>query len=160
VPSCVEENLNMKSSFLIVVDRGNLKAFRVEKVPADRPPRVQLVQAISLADAHAKISEVNTDMAGRFPAGNSAHANGSGDRHYEIEGTRRCARQLAELITNILQEQHAENWAFAAPAEINQAVLDLLGAGLRKQVVENVQRDLVNLSPNDLLGHFNNVKAA
>jgi hypothetical protein len=150
----------MKSSFLIVADRGNLKAFRVEKVPADRPPRVQLVQSFSLADAHTKISEVNTDMAGRFPAGNSAHANGSGDRHYEIEGDRRSARQLAELITTILNEHTPENWCFAAPAEINQAVLEQLDARLRKQVVENVHRDLVNTNPNEVVGHFANVKAA
>src|SRR5437016_5144839 len=97
----------MKSSFLIVADRGNLKAFRVEKVPADRPPRLQLIQALSFADAHAKISEVNTDMAGSFPVGagpsgngggNGRHQNSISEKHYEIEGNRRTARQLAEVI--------------------------------------------------------------
>src|SRR5688572_23873030 len=59
---------NMKSSFFIVANRGNLKAYRAEKVPADRPPRMQLVQAITLPDAHFKPTDIFTDEAGGFPA--------------------------------------------------------------------------------------------
>ena len=67
-------NQPMKSSFIIVADRGNLKAFRVEKVPNGRPPRMQLVQAFTLTAPHLKISEINTDLAGRFPAGSGSAA--------------------------------------------------------------------------------------
>lgn len=143
----------MKSSFLIVTDRGNLKAYRVEKAAAERPPRLHLVQSISLAEAHAKTGEVNTDSAGRFMGSTS-------DRHYELENDRRSAKHLAEQITNLLREHHPDHWSFAAPAEINQPVLDHLDASLRKQVVQNVQRDLVKLSPGDLLEHFTAVRAA
>ena len=122
----------------------------------ERPPRVQLVQSVSLADGHAKDSEIHTDSGGRF----AAKASGSGDRHYELENNRRNAKQLAEQIALILREHHPDAWSFAAPAEINQPVLDHLDAGLRKQVVENLPRDLVKLSPNDLLGHFQAVRAA
>ncbi len=145
----------MKSSFLIVTDRGNLKAYRVEKAAAERPPRLHLVQAISLAEAHARTGEVNTDSAGRFPG-----MNATGDRHYELENDRRSVKHLAEQITSLLREHHPDHWSFAAPAEINQSVLDHLDAGLRKQVVQNVQRDLVKLSPGDLLEHFTAVRAA
>jgi hypothetical protein len=68
----------MKSSFLIVADRGNLKAYRVEKVPGDRPPRVALVQAFTFTDAHLKITDKLSDMAGRFPVGSApAQSQGS-----------------------------------------------------------------------------------
>ena len=70
----------MKSSFLIVTDRGNLKAYRVEKAAAERPPRLHLVQSIALAEAHAKTGEVNTDSAGRFMGSTS-------DRHYSSKTT-------------------------------------------------------------------------
>ena len=145
----------MKSSFLIVTDRGNLKAYRVEKAAAERPPRLQLVQAISLAEAHVKTGEIHTDSAGRFPG-----VSATGDRHYNIEADRRSAKHLAEHITTVLREHNPDNWSFAAPSDINQPVLDQLEPGLRKQVVQNVQRDLVKLSPNDLLEHFTAVRAA
>lgn len=145
----------MKSSFLIVTDRGNLKAYRVEKPAAERPHRLQLVQAISLAEAHARTGDINTDSAGRFPG-----TGATGDRHYEIENDRRSAKHLAEHITTVLREHSPEHWSFAAPSDINQSVLDHLEAGLRKQVVENVARDLVKLSPGDLLEHFTAVRAA
>jgi hypothetical protein len=145
----------MKSSFLIVTDRGNLKAYRVEKAAGERPPRLQLVQAISLAEAHARTGDVNTDSAGRFPG-----TGATGDRHYNIEADRRSAKHLAEHITTVLREHNPENWSFAAPSDINQPVLDQLDAGLRKQVVENLQRDLVKLSPSDLLEHFTAIRAA
>jgi hypothetical protein len=145
----------MKSSFLIVTDRGNLKAYRVEKAAAERPPRLQLVQAISLAEAHARTGEVNTDSAGRFPG-----LSATGDRHYEIENDRRNVKHLAEYITTLLREHSPESWSFAAPSDINQPVLDQLEAGLRNQVVQNVQRDLVKLAPGDLLEHFTALRAA
>ena len=84
----------------------------------------------------------------------------TGDRHPDLENDRRSAKHLAEHITTLLREHHPENWSFAAPSDINQPVLDHLDAGLRKQVVQNVQRDLVKLSPGDLLEHFTAVRAA
>src|SRR5215218_6279935 len=101
----------MKSSFLILADRGNLKAYRVEKVPNDRPPRLHLVQGLTLPDAHTKISEKNTDQAGRFPVGSTPaqsqgrHQNSIAERHYEIETGKRLAKQLAEHITKILEQE-------------------------------------------------------
>jgi hypothetical protein len=144
----------MKSSFLIVTDRGNLKAYRVEKAAAERPLKLQLVQSISLAEAHAKVSEIHTDQAGQLSQ------SGTAERHFELENDRRNAKHLAEYITNLLREHQAEWWSFAAPSEINQTVLDQLDPGLRKQVVENVRRDLVKLSPADLAGHFSALRAA
>ena len=146
----------MKSSFLIVTDRGSLKAYRVEKTAAERPPRLQLVQALDIAEGHWRTGEINTDSAGRF----AASASGTGERHYDLENNRRSAKQLAEQIAVILREHQPDYWSFAAPADINQPVLDNLDAGLRKQVVENLQRDLVKVSPGDLLGHFQAVRAA
>jgi hypothetical protein len=156
----------MKSSFLIVTDRGNFKAFRVEKVPADRPPRVALVQAYSMTDAHLKISERNTDLAGRFPVGSTPgqsqgrHQNSIAEQHLDLETDRRLIKEIAAHITEVLQQEQPEAWSFAAPATIHEAVLKELPPKLRQQLAEQVTADLVNIEPNKLLNHFSAVRAA
>jgi hypothetical protein len=100
------------------------------------------VQAISLAGVHVRTGDVNTVSAGRFPG-----VSATGDRHDSIEADRRSAKHLAEHITTLLREHNPENWPFAAPADINQPVLDQVEAGLRKQVVQNVPQNLVKVSP-------------
>ncbi len=149
----------MKSSFLIIADRGNLKAFRVEKTANERPPRLQLVEALSLVEAHRKAGEMNTDLAGGFPAvgsrGNGGrHQNSISDRHYEIETGRRICRQLACHIASILRREQPDHWSFAAPAEINDAVLDELEPGLRRHIAENLRLGLVNASAEEVLERF------
>jgi hypothetical protein len=152
--------LTMKSSFLIVADRGNLKAYRVEAVPNGRAPRVHLVQAFTLPGAHLKISEVNTDQAGRFPVGSTPaqsqgrHQNSIAERHYEIETGKRLARRLAEHIEDVLKQEQPRNWSFAAPSEINHAILDELEPSYRSNIAENLPLDLVNLPPHELLDRF------
>ncbi|RYD72098.1 MAG: hypothetical protein EOP84_23760 [Verrucomicrobiaceae bacterium] len=157
----------MKSSFIIVADRGNLKAYRVEKVPNDRPPRVQLVQAFTLTGAHMKISEINTDMAGRFPQGSTPgqsqgrHQNAIAEQHnLPLEIDKRLVKQLAEHITTVLKQEQPGSWAFAAPAMINKAVVSELDPSLAKLLGDNIQSDLVNVEPSHLLEHFQGVRAA
>ena len=157
----------MKSSFIIVADRGNLKAFRVEKVPNGRPPRLQLVQAFTLTEAHMKISEINTDMAGRFPVGSTPaqsqgrHQNAIAEqKHLGIEIDRRLVKQLAEHITSILRNEAPGSWALAAPAMINRSLLDELDPALVRQLTDNIQADLVNIETSDLLDHFAGARAA
>jgi hypothetical protein len=153
----------MKSSFLIIADRGNLKAFRVEKTANERPPRLQLIEALSLVEAHRKISEMNTDLAGRFSVGGAAagargnngrHQNSISDRHYEIEMGRRICRQLACHIASILRREQPDHWSFAAPPEINDAILDELEPGLRRHIAENIRLDLVNATAEEVLERF------
>jgi hypothetical protein len=156
----------MKSSFIIVADRGNLKAYRVEKVPNGRPPRLQLVQALTLTDAHMKISDINTDLAGRFPAGSTPgqsqgrHQNAIAEQHLDIEIDRRIVKQLAEHIGSILKHEQPGSWSFAAPSTINRAVLNELDPAFARQLGVNLQSDLVNIDPADLLERFDGAKAA
>ncbi len=158
----------MKSSFFIVADRGNLKAFRVEKVPTNHAPRLHLVQAFSFVDGHLKVSEMNTDLEGGFPAGGGPpsgqgggmrHQNSTAEKHYNIEHDKRAAKQLAETITELLTQERPGTWSFAAPGEIKEAVLSHLEPGMRKGLAESLSRDLVNVPPQQLLEHFTAVRA-
>lgn len=157
----------MKSSFIIVADRGNLKAFRVEKVPNGRPPRMQLVQAYTLTASHLKISEINTDLAGRFPVGSGSasslgrHQNAIAEQHnLPLEIERRAVKLLAEHISSILRQEQPGAWAFAAPSMINRAVLSELEPALTRQLMENIQQNLVNTEPGELIEHFEAARAA
>lgn len=156
----------MKSSFFIIADRGNVKAFRAEKVPADRPPRMQLVEAFTLTNAHFKTTDVYTDMAGSFPTQTGAgsrqtvQGNSVAEKHYDIEIDRRLVKELAGHITSILRKEAVEWWSFAAPSNIHEAVLAQLEPALRQRLAEQVTSDLVNTPTPELLSHFSSVRAA
>src|SRR5881398_2850505 len=62
----VTDSAMTPTSLIIVTDRGSLKAYRVDETPT-RGPSLHLVQAFDLTDAHGKLIDKVTDLAGRFP---------------------------------------------------------------------------------------------
>ena len=146
------------TSFVIVADRGSLKAFRVEETPT-RGPSLQLVQAFNLTDAHGKLSDKLSDLAGRFPVTNGAGAHRGAASiaertQLENETDRRLYKQLADEITKVVSENSTEGWSFAAPAEMHSAIVDLLPARVRDRIIEPVKSDLVKVEPANLPAHF------
>lgn len=128
---------------------------------------MQLVQAFTLTAPHLKISEINTDMAGRFPVGSTPaqsqgrHQNAIAEQNnLPIEIDKRIVRQLAEHITDILRQEQPGAWAFAAPAMINRAVISELDPAIARQLTENIQQDLVNIDPTEIIDHFEAARAA
>src|SRR5262249_62028587 len=61
-------------SLVIVSDRGSLKAYRVNETPT-RGPSLQLVQAFDMTDAHGRLIDKVSDLAGRFPVTEGAGAH-------------------------------------------------------------------------------------
>jgi Protein required for attachment to host cells len=148
------------TSLIIVVDRGGLKAYRVNKTPT-RGANLQLVQALDITDAHGRYDEKLTDQAGRFPVsdGNGRHANAIAERTaLETENNRRICKQLAEHIARVVQREGAEGWSFAAPASIHSSVTELLPRAVCNQVVEHVKSDLVKVEPSKLPEHFRSLQ--
>ena len=150
------------TSLIIVTDRGSLKAYRVNETPT-RGPSLQLVQAFDLTDAHGRLIDKVTDLAGRFPV-----TNGAGGHHgaasiaertqLETETDRRIHKELADQITKIVSLDGKEGWSFAAPAEIHGAIVDLLPAAVRDRIVEHVKSDLVKTEPAKLPAHFRSLR--
>lgn len=154
------------TSLVIVADRGNLKAYKVDETPS-RGPSLQLVQAFELTDAHGRYQDKLTDQAGRFPVGDGGGQAGSG-RHQnaiaerqglETENDRRLHKQLADHVEEIIRAHAPEGWSFAAPASINSTVVDLLTSDIRDRIVENVKSDLVNIEPAKLPAHFQSLQS-
>lgn len=153
------------ASLIIVTDRGTLKAYKVDDAP-NRGPSLQLVQSLEFTDAHGRYQDKLTDQAGRFSAGDGGAADATG-RHMggvaerqgiETENDRRIFKQLAENITDVVQNAGTEGWSFAAPASIHSAIVDLLPPAVRDRIVEHVKSDLVKIEPAKLSGHFRSLQ--
>jgi Protein required for attachment to host cells len=150
------------SSLVIVTDRGSLKAYRVNETPT-RGPSLQLVQAFNITDAHGRLVDKLSDLAGRFPV-----SDGAGARHgpssiaertqLAAETDRRIQKELADQITKIVSSNGKEGWSFAAPAEIHGAIVDLLPPAVRDRIVEHVKSDLVKVEPAKLISRFRSLQ--
>ena len=150
------------TSLIIVTDRGSLKAYRVDETPT-RGPSLHLVQAFDLTDAHGRLIDKVTDLAGRFPVSDGAgggHANSIAERtQLETETHRRIQKQLADQIVKIVSRNGKEGWSFAAPAEIHGAIIDLLPVPVRDRIVEHVKSDLVKTESSKLPAHFRSLRS-
>lgn len=153
------------SSLIIVADRGSMKAYRVVETP-NRGPSLQLVQSVELTDAHGRYQDKLSDQAGRFPVGDGGGQGASG-RHMnaiaerqclETENDRRIFRQLGEHIAEVVRNEAAEGWSFAAPTEIYPSIADQLPKPIRDRIVEHVKSDLVKIEPAKLPGHFRSLQ--
>jgi hypothetical protein len=150
------------SSLVIVTDRGSLKAYRVNETPT-RGPSLQLVQAFNMTDAHGRLVDKVSDLAGRFPVSESAGAHrgpaSTAERtQLATETDRRIQKELADQIAKIVSQNGNDGWSFAAPAEIHTAIVDLLPAGVRQRIVEHVKSDLVKIEPARLMSHFRSLR--
>jgi hypothetical protein len=149
------------TSLVIVTDRGSLKAYRVDETPT-RGPSLHLVQAFDITDAHGRLIDKVTDMAGRFPigdAGSGRHMNAIAERtQLETETHRRIYKQLADQIAKVVKSDGVEGWSFAAPAEFHSAIVELLPTDVRNRIVEHVKSDLVKVEPSKLGTHFRSLQ--
>ncbi|MFN2541698.1 MAG: host attachment protein [Chthoniobacterales bacterium] len=149
------------TSFVVVADRGSLKAYRVDETPT-RGPSLHLVQALNLTDAHGKLIDKLTDLAGRFPVSDGGarqhHAASIAESKLENETDRRILKQLADQIEKVVNENGTAGWSFAAPSEIHSAIVDLLPGRIRDLIVEHVKSDLVKIEPAKLSNHFRSLR--
>ena len=102
------------SSLVIVTDRGSLKAYRVNETPT-RGPSLQLVQAFNITDAHGRLIDKVSDLAGRFPVteGAGAHrgpASTAERTQLATETDRRIQKELADQIAKIVSQSGKDGW--------------------------------------------------
>jgi Protein required for attachment to host cells len=149
------------ASLVIVADRGSLKAYQVHETPT-RGPSLKLVQAFDTTDAHGRLIDKVTDLAGRFPVTESAGAHRGAasiaESKLATETDRRINKELADQIAKIVNGSGKEGWAFAASAKIHSAIVDLLPGRVRDRIVEHVKSDLVKVEPAKLPNHFRSLR--
>ena len=153
-------SLMTPTSLIVVADRGTFKAYRVDETPT-RGPSLHLIQAFNITDAHGKMIDKVTDLAGRYGVADGAgihHGASTADSKLETETDRRIYKQLADQIVKIIERRGKEGWSFAAPAEIHSAIVDLLPGNVRDRIVEHVKSDLVKTEPTKLPEHFRSLR--
>jgi hypothetical protein len=149
------------TSLVIVADRGSLKAYRVNETPM-RGPSLKLVQAFDITEAHGRLIDKVTDLAGRFPVTETAGPHRGqasiAESKLQTETDRRINKELADQIVKIINGNSGEGWSFAAPSEIHGAIVDLLPGRVRDRIVEHVKSDLVKVEPAKLSNHFRSLR--
>src|SRR5207237_3606821 len=93
------------ASLVITADRGSLKAYQVNETPT-RGPSLKLIQAFDITDAHGKMIDKVTDLAGRFAVTESAGAHRGAasisESKLETETDCRIHKELADHIDKIV----------------------------------------------------------
>ena len=147
------------TSLIIVADRGSLKAYRVNETPT-RGASLKLIQAFNVTDAHGKMVDKVTDLAGRYAAndGSGMHQASIAETKLETETERRINKQLADQITKIVKSDGVEGWSFAAPASCHNAIIELLSPEVRGRIIEFVKSDLVKVEAAKLTSHFRSLQ--
>ena len=149
----------MKKTLVVVTDLGCLKAYRLKNNHPNRKPHLELLEEFTSADAHEKMAEKLTDLAGRFPRSGGGAANrgamSDGERHnIELESRKRLVRQLAHRLNALARSPEVEYCLLAASREINHQLLNELEPQVRAKIQKNVPAYLTKVEPTELLRHF------
>lgn len=146
------------NTVIIAANLGHLKAFRVAETPMGTR-RLELIKEVEFPEAHGRLQDKVTDMAGRFSVGTGMATPGEALKA-KLEVERRLVKLVGEQIEGVLNSERPEYWHLAATSEIHQALLNELPPELRQRIVRHVQADLTNVPAPDVLVHFMPVKAA
>ena len=149
----------MKNKLVIVTDLGCFRAYRVDRSAGARSPRLKLIEEFTPENAHARLSEIVTDGAGRFPKGagpqNVSGDMSSGERNdLVLEERRRLIKQVAARLEAQLAADDVESCRFAAASEINRQILDEVSPRARGKIAANVAGNLVKTDKSELLQRF------
>jgi hypothetical protein len=142
-------------SFLIVADRGRLVAYSCE-TESQRGSVPRMVAEVTFSEGHDKLSEVVTDQAGGFPDGGTAgRGNAAAERLTLInEIDLQNFRRVGNCINHVLSSHHPKEWGFAAPSEINRAILEYVKPEFTGKLAQNLPKDLTKLPADELVGRF------
>jgi hypothetical protein len=148
----------MKNTLVVVADLGGFKAFRLENNQLSRSPHLDLLDEFNNTEAHGRLVDRVSDLAGRFPRGTGLKAGGAmsdGERHnIELESRKRLVRQLAQRLNALARGPEIERWLLAASKEINHQLLEELEPQVRAKIAKNVPADLTKLERTAILRHF------
>jgi hypothetical protein len=132
------------SSLIIVVDRGSLRAYRVQETPT-RGSHLELAQAFEVTDVMNAASARHVTPMSDWP-------------QLEAEMDRRVCKELATEIAKIVERNPGEGWSFAAPKSIYAKIVELLPPEIQERIVEHVESDLVKLPAAALPSHFRSLQ--
>lgn len=139
---------------LIVVDRGMIKAFLSNGQQPGSVP--QLADTIRIDEAHQRYQDMYTDQAGSFAKRGVGHVgNSTAERmNLDTEKQSRIIRLISEHLNELLDLHKPKKWGFAAPSDINGAILSHLPSAWTSTIEVNLAKDLTKETPAHLRDHF------
>src|SRR6266404_1910097 len=151
----------MNNKLVVVTDLGSFKAYKLETNSQHSLPRLELIEEFNLVDAHGKMMEHLTDLAGRYHAPVMGKwATPWGERHnIELEKKRRLVKQVAHALTDLLRREAVDGCYLAAGKEINHQILAELPRQVRARIEKIVPCDLTKAEKADVLRHFDILKS-
>lgn len=148
---------------IIAADRGRLVAYT-----PNESGTLKALRSEEIPEGLNKLSEQVTDRAGAFPmmgpnrGATSGGVNvgtftGSAERlTLEAEIEMQSFRKVASNIQSLVSKRQPKTWGFAAPSEINGAILDGVDPQIKQSLVANLRLDLVNVPADQVAKRFSN----
>jgi len=151
----------MNDHFIVALDRGHLRIYAEIKAPAQKTPRLTIVEAMDFPAGKGSYTAHETDAAGRFPGskGGTAGIGSPGmsiDERLPIkrEESRRAARLIAAEIDKFLRSRLGASWDLAATPSLYNAVIEELSPETRRRLKRALSKDLVNQNAEEVRIHF------
>ena len=179
----------MHPHFIVVTDRGALRAGWIEpnpmdplvkagaggglktpppgRMPVHRPASIRWVASLDFVHPRQHFVEQVTDLSGNYSATASSGMGGaprrmqssSSDVHWRLEADRRAVEDLARAIEEVLSREKPEAWTLSAPADIHTTLEEAIGRPYREHLLRVIPKNLVHADRNSLLEHFVEVTA-
>ncbi len=138
-------------SLIIVADRGHLVAYRLSD-----SGRTERIESAEFVEGSRKLSELVTDQAGAFPTGSPGSPGTSHAERLPLEAEleMRSFRQIAAKVRELVDRENPVFWGFAAPSEINGAILDGLDDDCHRRLAVNLKLDLIHHPATEVAERF------
>ncbi len=165
--------------FIVVTDRGALRAGWIQNTPAPGPgaanlhqpaglrraPSVRWVEEISFVRPRQHLVEQLSDMAGAYSAAASSGASAASgpprrmgsspsETHWRLEADRHAVEDLAQAAAAVLAREKPESWSLSAPADIHHALVEALPEVCRERLARVLPKNLADAPVRDIVGHF------
>lgn len=165
--------------FIVVTDRGALRAGWIQSAPAPVPapgnlhqpaglkraPSVRWVEEISFVHPRQHLVEQLSDMAGAYSAAASSGASAASgpprrmgsspsETHWRLEADRHAVEDLARAAAAVLAREKPESWSLSAPTDIHRAIVQALPEACRERLARVLPKNLADAPVPDIVGHF------
>jgi len=137
---------------ILITDHGHLKAFRLEKTDFGTP-HLEPIHEEEIQEAHSKIIDQVTDLAGRH--GKPTHTDWGGlmgdDHHLRAEVNHKALKHLASSLNAISKKWAEENICLIAPPQVLNPLIELLPSSIKTRIQFQIRRDLIKANYEQLL---------
>lgn len=141
---------------IILVDRGHLRIYRVERNPGQRTPGLTDVFSMDYMSGRERPQDGDPGRAGWFAGRGGRRGGMSSDQRLPVqrERDRRLVGQVAAQINGYLAQHADSSWDFSAAPGCGWAVLDQLDPAVRERLANLMMKNLVGEPRESLLAHF------